>query len=155
MYRGIRIEALRGQVLQGLVVVCEGYFDSEMMQRRHARLATVPGLALAARGPVTLEQTDDLGVPCNAVGDPQEGDRTMQYPDQFEAEDVAVEGDRAVEIGDPDDDLADAERPDRIACHCYAPTRPSKRARPSVLPRSGPVVFSGCGICPNPVRIAQ
>src|SRR5215468_12780778 len=40
------------------------------------------------------------------------------------------------------------------AIHCNAPTRPSKNARPSVLPSSGSVAFSGCGIRPRIVRLS-
>src|SRR5947207_9607435 len=40
----------------------------------------------------------------------------------------------------------------RQLCYCSAPTRPVKKARPSVPPSRGSVAFSGCGIRPRIVR---
>src|SRR6266576_366546 len=38
--------------------------------------------------------------------------------------------------------------------HCNAPINPVKNALPSVLPSSGSVAFSGCGIRPRIVRLS-
>jgi len=50
----------------------------------------------------------------DAVRDPHEGNGVVEYPDQLEPENFAVEGDRSLKVCDAKDNLTNFERFDRV-----------------------------------------
>jgi hypothetical protein len=65
-------------------------------------------------GPADAKLDDNLRVSFDTVGDAHKSAGVMEHADQLKPEDIAVERDRAPEVGHSDDHFADPERSDRV-----------------------------------------
>src|SRR5262249_6702228 len=110
----VGLQSMLRQMVQRLLVVRQANLDGKVMERRLLLAAATPHLAVPVRWPVSVEQPDDLRMTGNPVSDPHEGDRVVQDTDERKPQDIAIENDRALEVGDTQDDLAEPKRPDGI-----------------------------------------